>query len=104
MVDIMVWFAGAFFTIVILGLLVYLIKGWFEAIKKEFEKAVEAINASIKQLTAEIGRLFERSESDRLGRVECQRQAQATYATKTELTELEKRVTWVERRQHDHSE
>lgn len=82
----LVWAAGIFFTVVILGMLLTMIKGWFDSVKDEILK-----------LSTLVSDLFQRSENDRLGIKDCQLEARKTYATKTELEAVEKRVSIIEK-------
>lgn len=98
----------AVISIVILGLLVYFMKKWIEGIETRMKQALvdaglamqnslDNVIKSVDGLKAEISTLFQRSETDRLARSQCQLEASKTYATIKSVKDIEKRVLDLER-------
>lgn len=82
------WFFSIVFIVLILGLLLHMIKGWFDSVKTLFQ----GLKDEVEKMSAKITKLFERSEEDRLGIKDCQRHAAETYATKEDLKVIERQV------------
>jgi len=98
-VDFLAYIFGAVFTILIVGLLIHMIKGWFDSVKSLFLD----LKASVDRMYDQVQSLFNRSEIDRLAIKDCQLNAAATYATKSELRILENQIQSIlqHRREND---
>ena len=95
--EYLLWVLGAFFTIIILGLLMMFIRNWFNSIKEQLRDAISLLTESVNRLRDEIGKLFERSDTDRKAQSDCMLNAQRTYATKSELRDVDMRLREVEK-------
>ena len=95
--EYLLWVLGAFFTIIILGLLMMFIRNWFNSIKEQLRDAISLLTESVNRLRDEIGKLFERSDTDRKAQSDCMLNAQRTYATKLELRDVDMRLREVEK-------
>ena len=95
--EYLLWVLGAFFTIIILGLLMMFIRNWFNSIKEQLRDAISLLTESVNRLRDEIGKLFERSDADRKTQSDCMLNAQRTYATKSELRDVDMRLREVEK-------
>jgi len=93
-IQLMWWIVSVFFVILILGLLLHMIKGWFDSLEKMFL----ALKIEFEKMSGLISKLFDRSETDRLEIKDCQRHCAETYATKTSVENITEKISQLERR------
>ena len=87
-VDFTAWVIGLLFSAVVVGLLLHMIKSWFDQVRLSFQELKDVV----KEMANSVTTLFNRSEADRIAVKDCQLKAAATYATKEELKQLEHQV------------
>ena len=87
-VDFTAWVIGLLFSAVVVGLLLHMIKSWFDQVRSSFLELKDVV----KEMAHSVTTLFNRSEVDRIAIKDCQIHAAAKYATKDELKEVEQQV------------
>ena len=87
-VDFTAWVIGLLFSAVVVGLLLHMIKSWFDQVRSSFLELKDVV----KDMAHSVTTLFNRSEADRIAIKDCQIHAAAKYATKEELKEVEQQV------------
>ena len=87
-VDFTAWVIGLLFSAVVVGLLLHMIKSWFDQVRSSFLELKDVVKGMAHSVTT----LFNRSEADRIAIKDCQIHAAAKYATKDELKEVEQQV------------